>query len=449
MNISENEFRDYLFEHHKNDLAKIIVGKRNAPQWTDESFPPIHFLLQKRAEEKINNILDDLDQLVITSKELRLSRGADSVTRIDLFGHSESSGIAILELKKSGQTERQAFTELLAYSNHFCSLFPGLKETAVTLVLIAPMEGRTVRDAYVQELVANNKNIIALIPREDSSGKFTLEVFYPDATYYRWFENNLLDDRSMLTVAVSFPIIEGWIDSDINSDQRIPDYSKNALNTISSAISHKLEANGFHSLTYAAQQWGEIATQFPYPNTIYVVIVNPFASFKTSVDAEGNVYGDSHEGRLHDIQAIHEQLSENNRDYWIDILESNFHGRVIKLVEDEFTSCFANSEGQEIEREISTPDWYGLKTSVINAVCVHNLDINLTGLLREIYAEYMQYAYTKNDGECIYYGDDMPMFLYKSLRPFLPVWEILCGLGFGESENEDECDEEDDIEEED
>lgn len=61
---------------------------------------------------------------VLTSKELRLDRGAPHPTRVDLLGNSESTGLTIIELMKSDQTERQAFTELLAYSNYFGSIFP-------------------------------------------------------------------------------------------------------------------------------------------------------------------------------------------------------------------------------------------------------------------------------------------------------------------------------------
>ncbi len=220
MHLSENEFRDFLFENYKENLSELVVGKREAVIWNADGFPPIHFLLQQRTENKINAILDDLETLVLTARELRLEKEGDSTTRVDLFGNSESTGLTIIELKKSKQTERQAFTELLAYANHFCSIFPGLKESSITSVLVAPMETRTVRDSYVQELVTNNKNAVALIPKEEN-GKITLSVYYPDSSYCQWLENNLLDDRSMLTVAISFPVLDGWIDTDLKGSIRI------------------------------------------------------------------------------------------------------------------------------------------------------------------------------------------------------------------------------------
>lgn len=434
LTISENAFRDYLFDHHKEDLSSLVTGRREPVEWTDDSFPTIRFLLQQRTERRINKILDSLDALILTSKELQLDRQGIHPTRIDLLGYSESTGLSIIELKKSGQTERQAFTELLAYSNYFCSLFPGLKESAVTSVLVAPMKSRTIKDAFVQELVFNEKNIISLIPHEDL-GRFTLEVYYPSEEYYRTFERNILNDRSMICVALSFPMIKGWIDPDEGMDgSSPPDYSLDALNVISNSIAQRLEAEGFHALVYASQKWGEIANLFPYPNTIVVAAMNPFCSYRTSVH-EGVVYGCSDGGRLEQVQAIYDQLTDDGKSYWIDTIESHFHDTLIRVSREQFEFCFLSKTGT-IRPEISLPDWYGLKTSFVDAVATHNLNLHRTGLLREIYLEYIEHIYDKKFDE-IFYSDDLPKFAYKTLTPFLASWEIFRGLGYDEGEEMD------------
>ncbi|PSB40072.1 hypothetical protein C7B69_00260 [filamentous cyanobacterium Phorm 46] len=428
MQFTENEFRDYLFNHHKESISELIVGRREPVSWQGDEFPPLSFLLQQITEQKINKILDGLESLVIIAQELRLEKTGDSTTRVDLFGNSETNGLTIIELKKSKQTERQAYTELLAYANHFCSIFPGITEGVINSVLIAPMESRTVRDAFAQEILANDKFAVALIPKQDED-KITLSVYYPDKSYYQWFQNNLLDDRSMLTVAISFPIIDGWIDIDQETGRNIPDYSKVALNTISNTISYQLEAGGYHSLVYASQNWGEIAKLLPYPNTIYVVVINPFASFRSGINKQ-KVSGESALGRLAEIQEIYDQLDEDQREFWIKSLESNFHDFVIRTVREEFERCFRNTDQSSFQSEISIPDWYGLKTSMIDSVFTHNLDIYLSGLLRKIYMSYVDYMYNKKEDD-FYYSDDLPKYSYDTLRDFLPVWEILRGLGLG------------------
>lgn len=437
LKIGENAFRDHLFEHHKDDLASLIVGRREPVAWADgETFPPIRFLLQQRAERAINEMLDNLVTVVLTAKELRLERGEVNATRVDLFGTGEETGITLIELKKSGQTERQAFTELLAYANHFCSIFPGLTESAITTVLVAPMETRTVRDAYAQELVGNRKNIVALIPHEDEVGAFTLGVYYPDASYYEWIENNVMNDHSMTCVTLSFPIIQGWIDSDVETNGSIPSHSKSALNTVANSIAHHLEANGFHALVYANQKWGNFP--FPYLNCIVAVAMNPFSSARTAVD-DGVIFGRSASGRLEQVQAIFDQLTDDGRDlHWLEAMEGDFQGRLIRAVTEQFDLCFL-SQKMTIDREIGLPDWYGLKVGIVDAVCTHNLNVYTTGLIREIYQEYQEHVYGQGY-DTIHGADDLHMFLYGRLHPFFDVWQILSGLGYEPEEDRAEND---------
>lgn len=435
MDISENEFRDFLFNNHRENFSTIITGRREPVDWPSEDFPPLHILLQQRSEKKINEALDNLEDMVLGARELRLTRDSDSTTRIDLVGNSESTGLTIIELKKSKQTERQAFSELLAYSNHFCTIFPGLKESSLTSILVAPMETRTTRDAYTQELVSNNKCILALIPKYEN-GKAELSVYYPDASYYKWFENNLLDDRSIITVALAFQEIKGWIDLEAGQEG-VPAHSVKALNTLTSSISNMLESNGYHSMCYSTQPWGQIASglNLPFPNVIYVAAVNPFSSFRTAITEEG-ISGSSQAGRIAEVQAVHDQLSKSEREFWIETIEGNFHNRLIRLVRKEFEKLLKNKDNEKIRFEISLPNWYGLKTSCIDSVTVNHGDIYLTGLLGEMHSEYMEYVYKPEVDYALYYSDDIPKYFYKSLRVFLPIWEILSGLGVGEEEQE-------------
>lgn len=434
MIFTENELRDFLFENYRENLSAIIIGKREPVVWDGGSFPPIHILLQQIAEKRINEIIDSLECLEITAKELRLKKGKDSITRVDLFGKSEIGGLTIIELKKSGQTERQSFTELLGYANHFCSLFPGLNENSITSVLVAPMENRIVRDSYVQELLLNKKKSVALIPKE-KNGKVILEVYYPDKSYYQWFEDNLFDDRSMSTVAISFPIIEGWIDSDLGAEDRnIPAYSKEALNTISNTISHKLESLGYHSLVYSSQKWCELAQIFPYPNQVFVVAVNPFASFRTSIH-DDEIYGESEDGRIDNVQYIFDQLCDDDKEFWIECIECSFSDNLTDIVKDEFKLCLLNNECQEIKTEFSFPHWHGIKSLPTESGTSHNLDVFLTGLIREIYLEYVRHVYGVK-GDLINFGENLPKYSYQMLCDYLPIWEILGRIGlFNDSDN--------------
>jgi hypothetical protein len=177
-----------------------------------------------------------------------------------------------------------------------------------------------------------------------------------------------------------------------------------------------------------------MATLFPNPNTIVIAAMNPFCSYRTSVH-EGVIYGCSDEGRLAQVQAIYDQLTDDGRDYWINSMESSFHDKLIRAAREQFEFCLL-SRTATIRPEISLPNWYGLKTNFIDAVATHNLNLHRTGLLREIYLEYIEYIYDKQVDE-IFYSDDLPKFAYGTLTPFLPSWEIFSGLGYDEDDDTD------------
>ncbi|WP_349357732.1 hypothetical protein [Stappia sp.] len=430
--MNENELRDYLFSNHKDDLHSLIVEKREPLALPEGSFPSIADLLQNRTETKINRMIEDLEELQIDGKEVRLVRDGDSTTRIDLLGIISGSGdLVIIELKKSTQTERQAFNELLGYANHFCTLFPPLSESSLMSVLIAPMEGRGVRDALAQELIINNKNVLAFIPRMDGD-QIVLETYYPSELYYRWIENNVLDDGSMTVVTASFPLIDGWIDAG-EPGCMPPDYAQDAFKIMTGLVSQRLEAAGLHGLIYARQYWAETTAVFALPNTLVLCIVNPFSPLRAS-SSEGKVSGTSDPSRLEAVQALIDQVPNN--EYWLESLHSAFIGQAIRIMQDSFDEFFMGKDGVSVLPEICTPDWRSFKTSMIEAVICHNMHIRLSGILRTVFSDYIAHCY-RNGIDDIYFSDDLPKFGYIAHDHFLAAWEILSGLSWTETDADD------------
>lgn len=421
----ENDLRDLLFYSHKNSFYKLISGLKPLEDKQEDIYDfSICKLLQKVTERKIHSFVENLCDLTLIGREVRLQQNNRSTTRIDLLGISEASVLNIIELKTSKKSEREAFTELLGYANHYSLLFPGLKDSALNSILVAPMESRITQDAFLQEILINNKPILALKPIHNKADQIELQVYYPDATIYKHFENNIVNDQSMITVVLTFNEIKGWIDTDINNAGTIPKYSKDALNTISTMISQKLEAEGLHSIVYASQQWGEVSKIFPLPNKITVVAINPFSSLRTSTH-EGVIYGASNDDRVSAIQSIYNQLTEEGKEDWLSYMENGFHDRLIRIVKDVFEESIGYNQNNlktEVRYEISIPDWYGLKINMIESVFVHNLNVFCTGLLREIISEYIKLMYLDD-------SEEMEKFPYKSINNWFLVWTILERIG--------------------
>lgn len=97
--MTENEIRDFLFNNHKDDLHTLIIQTREPLAIPKDDFPSIAQLLQNRTETKINMMIESLETLKLDGKEVRLVRGGDSTTRIDLLGSIADSGdLVIIEL---------------------------------------------------------------------------------------------------------------------------------------------------------------------------------------------------------------------------------------------------------------------------------------------------------------------------------------------------------------
>ncbi len=133
MPLNENQSRNCFFLNHKEPLSDSIFGRRGQVEWSGEGegFSPIRIPLQHIINRKISYINEGLKYLVTSARELTLKKAGNQTTRIDFFGNSYYIRMAIIKLRNSKQTEKHAYTGLLAYANHFFSIYPGLAETAI------------------------------------------------------------------------------------------------------------------------------------------------------------------------------------------------------------------------------------------------------------------------------------------------------------------------------
>lgn len=419
--MNEAKFRKFLYKKHKSSIIELVDRSHEHFAVSGDEFPNISNLLRVRTERKINNLVNRLEELTINGKEVRLVRKNDSTTRIDLLGRlQEDGGLVIIELKKSHQSERQAFNELLAYANHFCTLFPSLTESSILSLLVAPMEGRGIRDAVAQELIINNKNILALQPYFQCD-KVILKPYYPNELYYVWMKNQMLSDDCFTVVVASFPIINGWIDS---GKTEPPAYTKKAFQIITKTIAQKAEKESLSGFVYARQHWEEIAQEFPYPNSIILCLMNPFSQLEID-DQKNLVFGDTNKDRIKEIQTLVDQLDTS--DEWMEGLQSSLAGQGIRIIQESFGEIFGSNQNESSNYEISLPNWKIFKASNIESVYCHNLSTTSFGLINFVLNEYAQFCYDRKFDD-IYYADDLPKFPYLTKESFLATWELICEL---------------------
>lgn len=420
---TENELRDKLFEKHSDSFFDLVDGRREPCEWDGAEFPPLSFVLKRETERRINKILDKIQHVQLYAKEIPLIRGDGPPTRIDLLGGSERAGIVIIELKKSNQTERQAFTEILAYSNHFCLTFPGLTEAGIVSVLVAPMLGRTVRDAYIQELLINRKDVLVLC-QSDLNDSPRFSVYYPTEESYAPYNNILLNDQVMSCITISFQQIPGRVEfvGGIKEDTGFY-LTADFLNHLSSEVSISLERLGFHALVYCVQKDRNCYNHDPeLPNILIVAAINPFALASLSIPSDG-------ESRLTlSYKSLAERMALDPLEgEWIDRLNFSHEGRLQKTVIETF-DFLLRSKDNEIRREIEAPSWTDIKWSNSTSIDVIYFGCQTTGMLKSVLLQYIEDAYEQGH-EKFGYFDDLPLHACEMTNNARAVLIILDGLG--------------------
>ena len=432
MKIHENALRDIIYTQYKNNFYERIVGLKYCDEIKIDDLYNFPDLLKKQTEEKINYLVENLLDLEFIGREIRLKKENASTTRVDLVAMTLDNGLAIVELKKSTQTEREAFTELLAYSNYFCSLFPGASEsTSVISILIAPMETRIVQDAYFQELILNNKNIIALIPEaNEDETDFKFKVYYPHDNFYVTFSNSMFHDDSIRVATLAFELVDGWID--VYEDEHGNNtYVKDAFDAISSNIALELESQGYHAFVYGSQRWKEHHPKFLLPNVIYIVALNPFTN-----DIHGHHFWS--EEREERLSAFIDQLDNKSINIFDDIemantefferSDSGFDTRIWAIFTKSFESSLL-SKHKRINKEYGSLSWSNYKHDMKESVFFNHFNIYQTGIFRKTILEYIQQVYKQSE-DSEFYSDELPMFAYDTYRKFLFNWMVIEGLGY-------------------
>jgi hypothetical protein len=392
--FSEKEIQNYISEEAQ--LSKLIIGdipKVNV-EFGEKMEPDKIFL--KMAFERLNETLSYVDRMDLIGTEVPLKKLNDSTIRADFLGiNIESVGISIIELKKSRQTERQAFTELLAYSNHLMSLFPTMSKEDIIYILISPMKERIVREAFLHALLVDGKRVIAFIPTfEDGTqiDSLKLRLWIPNENDIRNFKNHYFSKNNFET----FKIVWRDIPSSSDSKEDPSDTDKMFMNSISSFVAQSMEEKNIHGFCFTSQTFPEL--DMMYPNSLIIVGMNPYEiSFKNLY--ENNEYKEdlsslrynSFLANLNDIIKGLE-LKADHVDYF-ENLHSGWSSNLVKIGFDCMELLFKNVNGSDVSFDhgfFSWEEYISLSTELHNSF---NYKVFPTGALKRLHSEVLRLDY--------------------------------------------------------
>ncbi|MBG9716483.1 hypothetical protein [Bacillus cereus] len=356
--FDEKKIQKYIW-NNREIFSELITGEIPKVDIDfDISIDPSK-LFQKVILEKLHETLKYVKNMDLIGEEVLLRKSGDSTIRTDFLGMNiEEPGICVIELKKSKQTERQAFTELLAYNHHLVSLFPTMGKDDFVNVLISPMEVRTVREAFLHTLLVENKRVIAFVPTfssEKNIDSLKLELWMPSETDIMNFKSHYFSQSNFEVVKIA------WNDNSVVRGLSAggTEEEKSKMNYISSYVAQIMEEKNIHGFCFTSRSWPEL--DMPYPNSLIIVGMNPYEiSYKNwcmnGEDAsETNSFSHLSYGGLIGLEELMIGLKlEDEHIRYFEMLHTSWGEHLIKIGTDSLKFLMKKSNGKDINLEYGT-----------------------------------------------------------------------------------------------
>ena len=426
--FSEEQVHQYLYEQGLETLiddapefaAKIVsesfVTAENAYSGeSDAAYGEVEFelwrIIKAKALEKLERLHRTIRYGELIGSKIKLPIDSTQPMELDLLGQHED-GLFILELKVDRSAERNAFSELFAYSNYIAEMFALSGHKDIVNVLVAKLDVKITRQAYLYDLLITDRSIIVYKP-EFPDGTLTslrLRLHVPTDDDLRYFTNQLLSHETMSCVVASFHDMEGWIDSG-EKGENPPAHTVKHLTVLSSYAAQLMEAEHLHGFCFIRKPWPEV-TLF-YPNSLIICALNPF---KIADDERSN--------------AITAQLNEKHHAAFFEAPMLGFDGRLASIAQRAVKDCLTNSYSCELE----FPLWAAMVTSSIEVVFTHNFGFRPTGVMRDAYVSFLTsiYDYKEKGGDY-----DVSTLKLLEISNWLRAWEFMEMCGFVDTDDSD------------
>jgi hypothetical protein len=373
-------------------------------------------VLRAKALRRIERMHNLIRYGQFVGSKVKLPTDHTTPMELDLIGTHED-GLFILELKVKGPAERNAFSELLAYSNYIAGAFHLSGRKDIINVLVAPLAVKITTQAYLYDLLINERDIIVYQPRfvGGDIATLSLELFLPSDETFQTVANHLLSHRAMGCAAISFHNVAGWIDS-APSGENPSDTTVKNLSAISSYVAQLMEAEGLHGFCFMRKRWAEI--ELYYANTLFVCALNPF------------IFADPDR-----TETLIGQISEGSAAAFVEMPQLGFDGRLSDVGDRALRQAITDP----IETEMEFPTWEGIVSTPGEVVYTHNIGFRPSGLFREAYVAYLDELYRE-----IAAGADLdaPTLRIQAISSWFRAWEFMeeCGWVDNESERGDDDD---------
>lgn len=417
--FSEDEVHRLIYHRGLEALTEeeteVVKALAHSDSDGDEPEFELWRVIKALAEDKIRATHESMRYGEFIGSKIKLPTDGTRPMELDLLGTFDD-GLFILELKINKSAERNAFSELFAYSNYIAEMFALSGHKDITNVLVANLDAKITKNAFLYDLLISDRNIIVYRPEfpDGSLSSLRLKLYLPNDDDFQQFTNQLISHEAMECVVASFEDIPGWIDSD-EDNGALKDDTVEHLEAISSFAAQLMEAEGLHGFCMVRKPWLELPRY--YRNSLIVCAVNPF-----------------HNLEIDHANAICEQLDEKGIRDLLEAPRSAFRGRLIRLA----IRALKDTLKEEYSSEFDSPLWSEMVNSLVEVVFTHNFGFHPTGLLREAYVSHINAKYAADR------GDDLSVLKINEVTNWLSAWMFMEGCGFTGEEEEEELDDTED-----
>ena len=372
----------------------------------DESPIELWTIIKQKAFEKLERLHGSVRYGSFVGSKVKLPTDLSRPMELDLLGTHED-GIFILELKVNKAAERNAFSELFAYSNYIADAFPLSGHKDITNVLVASMDAKITKQAFLYDLLISDRNTIVYLPVFGSSDvqSLSLQLYIPSDDDFKQFTNELLSHEAMSCAVISFEDIEGWFDS-IEEQGAISNTTRHHLSMLSGYTAQLMEAEHLHGFCFMRKPWETIPRY--YRNSLFICALNPFRF-----------------GSEYRKEALLSQLDETQVSDFLENPRLAFEGRLIRIAQQAVADCLTHHHRAEVE----LPLWSAIVQSPVEVAFSHNFAFRPTGILREAYKTEINNLYAaESNGTSD--GEDISVLKVNELSNWLRAWQFMhaCGL---------------------
>ena len=401
--MTEKQIQNYIWEKRENFANLLEVPKFQEVKFENPTYVSPSDVLYDMVIERYKKLWETMSDIGFFGCEVSLTENGQSTMRTDFLAYRYGSdGIIVIELKKSDQTARQAYTELLAYGSYLRTKFTPMSGGDIIYVLISPVGERIVEQATINTLIYDNNNVCLLVPKyeDDDINTLKLELWIPDKKVFKDLSYSCFNREN---ISVSKIVWESLPDewSPMPGEQPTPEMYKR-LNKVSSIAAQLMEERGIHGFVYCAQLIPEFAKTGFDMNAIVLAGVNPYKvtrekflsdiSLKCTKELANriNKFGvsmldimPSLASKAHAINT-NENILENLEITWPSKLDEIGY-EVISFLPQTFERDYVSKEHGDFT-------WETLLDNDEDYLS-DNLDIHLTGIFRQLFFEYARIDY--------------------------------------------------------